>query len=215
LLPNFDAGWVSVQDGAAQQVIELLDLHVGHVVLDACAAPGGKTAHMLEHQPEIDLLALDIESTRLQRVDDSLKRLGLTAKTLTADAASPEAWWHGNAFDRILIDAPCTGSGVIRRHPDIKFLRKPADIPSLAAQQAYLLDKLWPLLKRGGRMVYTTCSIFTAENAHQIEAFLARHPDASLIKADQPPGRETPFGYQRLPGDDAFDGFFYACLQRS
>lgn len=214
-LPHFADGWVSVQDGAAQQVVSLLDLQPGMRVLDACAAPGGKTAHMLELVPDLSMLALDIDAQRLLRVTETLTRLGLTGKTVAADAADTANWWQGERFDRILIDAPCSGSGVIRRHPDIKLLRRPEDIDQLAARQQQLLDNLWSLLKPDGILVYTTCSVFDRENAGQIQAFLQRHSDARLIEAVQPPARKAQYGYQRLPGDDAFDGFYYACLQRS
>lgn len=213
-LPHFADGWVSVQDGAAQQVVSLLDLQPGMRVLDACAAPGGKTAHILELMPDLSMLALDIDAQRLLRVTETLTRLGLNGITLTADAADTANWWQGERFDRILIDAPCSGSGVIRRHPDIKLLRRPEDIDQLAARQQQLLDNLWPLLKPDGILVYTTCSVFDRENAGQIQAFLQRHNDARLIEAVQPPARKAQYGYQRLPGDDAFDGFYYACLQR-
>lgn len=213
-LPHFDDGWVSVQDGAAQQVMPLLDAQTGMKVLDACAAPGGKTAHLLESQADLSMLALDVDPLRLQRVEDTLTRLNLKATTLAADAADTTSWWQGEAFDRILIDAPCSGSGVIRRHPDIKLLRRPEDIDQLAARQQLLLDNLWPLLKPDGILVYTTCSVFDRENAGQIDAFLQRHADASLLEANHAPARKAQYGYQRLPGDDAFDGFFYACLQR-
>lgn len=213
-LPHFADGWVSVQDGAAQQVVSLLDLQSGMQVLDACAAPGGKTAHMLETVPDLSVLALDIDEQRLQRVTETLDRLSLNGQTETADAADTDSWWQGRLFDRILVDAPCSGSGVIRRHPDIKLLRRPDDIAQLALRQQQLLDNLWPLLKPDGILVYTTCSVFDRENAGQIHAFLQRHADASLIEANQAPARKARYGYQRLPGDDAFDGFFYACLQR-
>lgn len=213
-LPHFAEGWVSVQDGAAQLVAPLLKLESGMQVLDACSAPGGKTAHLLEIQPDLNLIALDIDAQRLLRVNETLTRLGLNAETWAADAANIDSWWQGRAFDRILIDAPCSGSGVIRRHPDIKLLRRPDDIDALIVRQKQLLDNLWPLLKPDGIMVYTTCSVFDRENAGQIHAFLQRHTDASLIDAFQAPARKAQCGYQRLPGDDAFDGFFYACLRR-
>ena len=213
-LPHFADGWVSVQDGAAQQVVPLLDLKSGMQVLDACAAPGGKTAHMLELVPDLSMLAMDIDAQRLLRVTETLDRLGLKGKTLAADAADTANWRQGESFDRILVDAPCSGSGVIRRHPDIKLLRRPEDIDQLAMRQQQLLDNLWLLLKPDGILVYTTCSVFDRENAGQIHSFLQRHADASLIEVDQPPARKAQYGYQRLPGDDAFDGFFYACLQR-
>lgn len=213
-LPHFSEGWVSVQDGAAQQVASLLDLSSGMEVLDACAAPGGKTAHMLETMPDLNVTALDIDEQRLQRVKETLSRLGFNAETIAADASETQSWWHGRQFDRILIDAPCSGSGVIRRHPDIKLLRRPEDIEQLANRQQQLLDNLWPLLKPNGILVYTTCSVFKRENTDQIHEFLQRHADARLIDVDPAPARKAQCGYQRLPGDDAFDGFFYACLQR-
>lgn len=215
LLPGFEQGWVSVQDGAAQQVLPLLDLLPGLKILDACAAPGGKTCHILEHHPDCDVLALDIDEKRLQRVKESLTRLHLTATTQCADAANIESWWQGQTFDRILIDAPCTGSGVIRRHPDIKLLRMAEDVAQLAQRQQQLLDALWPLLKPGGILVYTTCSVFKAENEHQIAAFLKRHAEAREWMPQSAPARKVANGFQRLPGDNVLDGFFYACLRRT
>lgn len=213
-LPGFFEGRASVQDGAAQLVASLLAIQAGQRILDACAAPGGKTGHILETAPDCHLLALDISEQRLGQVADNLSRLSLSATLQAANAADPDSWWDGHGFDRILIDAPCTGSGVIRRHPDIKLLRKPEDIDSLARTQQQLLDNLWPLLKPGGRIVYTTCSAFKQENEQQIEAFLQRHPDAEEIRPSHPPAQPRPFGFQRLPGDDVMDGFYYACLQR-
>lgn len=215
LLPGFEQGWVSVQDGAAQNVLPLLALQPGMQVLDACSAPGGKTCHILEAQPDCDVLALDIDETRLQRVRESLTRLNLTATTQCADAANIESWWQGQTFDRILIDAPCTGSGVIRRHPDIKLLRMPEDVAHLAHRQQQLLDALWPLLKPDGILTYTTCSVFKAENEHQIAAFLKRHADAREWLPHAAPARKAAYGYQRLPGDTVLDGFYYACLHRA
>lgn len=213
-LPGFSEGAVSVQDGAAQITARLLDIHKGQRILDACAAPGGKTGHILESEPKNDVIALDVSAERLQQVESNLSRLQLSATLKAADAAQTEVWWDGKPFDRILLDAPCTGSGVIRRHPDIKLLRRAEDIASLALQQQQLLDSLWPLLKPDGLMVYTTCSAFKQENEQQIEAFLQRHPDAEEVRPEQPPAQPRPFGYQRLPGDDIMDGFFYACLRR-
>lgn len=213
-LPGFDTGAVSVQDGAAQITARLLDIHSGQRILDACAAPGGKTGHILESAPDNTVVALDVSQERLQQVESNLSRLQLSATLKAADASQTDAWWDGELFDRILIDAPCTGSGVIRRHPDIKLLRRADDIASLAAQQQQLLDSLWPLLKADGLMVYTTCSAFKQENEQQIDAFLQRHPDAEEVRIEQPPAQARPFGYQRLPGDDIMDGFFYACLRR-
>lgn len=213
-LPGFDTGAVSVQDGAAQITARLLDIQSGQRILDACAAPGGKTGHILESAPDIKVIALDVSEDRLQQVESNLSRLRLSATLKAADAGQTDAWWDGELFDRILIDAPCTGSGVIRRHPDIKLLRRADDIASLAAQQQQLLDSLWPLLKADGLMVYTTCSAFKQENEQQIDAFLQRHTDAEEVRPEQPPAQARPFGYQRLPGDDIMDGFYYACLRR-
>lgn len=213
-LPGFFDGMASVQDGAAQLVAGLLDIQPGQRILDACAAPGGKTGHILEQAPDNQVIALDISDKRLESIAENLSRLNLSASLAAADAADTGLWWDGEAFDRILIDAPCTGSGVIRRHPDIKLLRRPEDIDQLAATQQQLLDNLWPLLKPGGLMVYTTCSAFKQENEQQIEAFLQRHPDAGEVRPDRPPAQTRPFGFQRLPGDDVMDGFYYACLQR-
>ena len=213
-LPGFFDGMASVQDGAAQLVAGLLDIQPGQRILDACAAPGGKTGHILEQAPDNQVIALDISDKRLESIAENLSRLNLSASLAAADAADTGLWWDGEAFDRILIDAPCTGSGVIRRHPDIKLLRRPEDIDQLAATQQQLLDNLWPLLKPGGLMVYTTCSAFKQENEQQIEAFLQRHPDAGEVRPDRPPAQPRPFGFQRLPGDDVMDGFYYACLQR-
>jgi 16S rRNA (cytosine967-C5)-methyltransferase len=213
-LPGFDTGAVSVQDGAAQITARLLDIQSGQLILDACAAPGGKTGHILESAPDIKVIALDVSEDRLQQVESNLSRLQLSATLKAADAGQTDVWWDGELFDRILIDAPCTGSGVIRRHPDIKLLRRADDSASLAAPQKQLLDSLWPLLKADGLMVYTTCSAFKQENEQQIDAFLQRHPDAEEVRPEQPPAQARPFGYQRLPGDDIMDGFYYACLRR-
>jgi 16S rRNA (cytosine967-C5)-methyltransferase len=213
-LPGFFDGSASVQDGAAQMVADLLAIQPGQRILDACAAPGGKTGHILEQAPDNYLMALDISDKRLESIAENLSRLNFSASLAAADAADTGLWWDGEAFDRILIDAPCTGSGVIRRHPDIKLLRRPEDIDQLAQTQQQLLDNLWPLLKPGGLMVYTTCSAFKQENEQQIEAFLQRHPDGAEVRPDKPPAQPRPFGFQRLPGDDVMDGFYYACLQR-
>jgi len=212
-LPGFIDGAVSVQDGAAQQVVDLLDLQPGQRILDACAAPGGKTCHILERFPSNQMTALDISDERLKQVDENLSRLHLSANCLAADASDIQNWWNGEQFDRILIDAPCSGSGVIRRHPDIKLLRTAEDIQQLARQQQDLLDKLWPLLKPDGLLVYTTCSAFKQENELQIEAFLLRQPDAMEHIPAVAPARRAGFGYQLLPGDNDLDGFYYACLR--
>jgi 16S rRNA (cytosine967-C5)-methyltransferase len=208
-LPGFFDGLVSVQDAAAQRAADLLDLQPGLRVLDACAAPGGKTAHMLERCADLaGVVAIDSDAGRLALVAENLTRLGLHATLIEADAAQPATWFDGEPFDRILVDAPCSATGVIRRHPDIKVLRRPADIAELAAGQSAMLDALWPLLKPGGRLVYATCSVLRTENVDVAERFAARTPDASL----------PPFGTARhvqlLPGEANTDGFYYACLDK-
>ncbi|EMR14217.1 16S rRNA methyltransferase B [Methylophaga lonarensis MPL] len=214
-LPGFEAGEVSVQDGAAQHVVRLMQLEPGLRILDACAAPGGKSCHMLEHKADIQLLAMDLDASRLKQISENASRLNLEISLLCADASQPESWWDGQLFDRILLDAPCSGTGVIRRHPDIKLLRRPEDIAQLALRQQQLLDALWPLVRAGGMMIYTTCSVMKQENEQQIEAFLQRHHDATELQIADAPAHRTHVGYQRLPGDDVMDGFYYACLQRS
>lgn len=211
-LPGFTEGHVSVQDGAAQQVANLLDLKPGLRILDACAAPGGKTCHILEYAPENEVIALDISANRLLQIEQNTERLQLQATLIASDARDVDNWWDGKLFDRILIDAPCSGTGVIRRHPDIKLLRRQDDIASLAEQQKQLLNTLWPLLKPDGLLVYTTCSALKQENEQQIEHFLQQHPEAQEQPASSAPAQQRPFGYQRLPGDDDLDGFYYACL---
>src|SRR5690606_29889070 len=185
-LPGFAAGDVSVQDAAAQLAAGLVAPGPGMRVLDACAAPGGKAGHLLEHCPEIDLTALDVAAARLERVRANLARLDLEANVLAGDARDPSAWWDGRPYDRILLDAPCTGSGVVRRHPDIKLLRRREDIEAMASRQRALLDALWPLLAPGGRLVYATCSVFRAENAAVVTAFLARHPEGRAVDLGEP-----------------------------
>ncbi|HVF34011.1 MAG TPA: 16S rRNA (cytosine(967)-C(5))-methyltransferase RsmB [Candidatus Saccharimonadia bacterium] len=217
-LPGFDQGDVSVQDGAAQLALELLDLAPGLRVLDACAAPGGKSAHVLERAPPgLTLVALDPRPERAERLAANFARLRLSGYELRiGDATEPAAWWDGRPFDRILVDAPCSGTGVIRRHPDIRLLRRSGDIAAHAALQARLLDALWPLLAGGGRLVYATCSVLADENARQIAAFLARTPAARAL--DAVPawfGRESGAGRQNLPGEGGMDGFYYAVLERT
>ncbi len=212
-LPGLAEGWLTVQDEAAQLAAPLLDPRPGDRVLDACAAPGGKALHILERQPEASLTALDRSSRRLQQVRDNLARGGCEAECRVGDAAEPERWWDGEPFQRILLDAPCTGTGVIRRHPDIKWLRDPADPERMAAVQRALLEALWRLLAPGGRLVYATCSILPAENEAVVADFLARQGDAAPGPAP-PAGRPTGAGYQILPGEGGMDGFFYACLER-
>jgi len=221
-LPGFVQGEVSVQDLAAQRAASLLlgtGLPAGARVLDACAAPGGKTAHLLELASEIDLLALDADSARLARVDDTLRRLGLAgpqAHTRAADARQVAQWWDGQPFDAILLDAPCTASGIVRRHPDIRWLRRPDDVRALAQTQAELLHALWPLLKPGGRLLYATCSIFRAEGSEQIDAFLQRQgPEAVRLDPDSP-GHLVPLADNGSTDPEAAlaDGFFYALLHK-
>lgn len=221
-LPGFADGDVSVQDAAAQRAAPLLlagaPLPAGARVLDACAAPGGKTAHLLE-LADLAVLALDHDATRLARVDDTLQRLHLRATTQVGDAGHPDTWWDGQPYDAILLDAPCTASGIVRRHPDVRWLRRASDVPTLAALQAKMLDALWPLLKPGGRMLYCTCSVFKAEGQAQIDAFLQRQTDARLLPPPASPGHLLP-----LPDNEMAvagcapaatgDGFFYALLHK-
>jgi 16S rRNA (cytosine967-C5)-methyltransferase len=212
-LPGFDDGLASVQDGAAQLAADYLDLHDGQRVLDACAAPGGKSAHILERR-DVDLTALDIDGERLSRVGNGLDRLGLDARLVTGDAAHPDDWWDGRRFDRILIDAPCSATGVIRRHPDIRWLRRDEDIDRLATLQGTILDALWPLLEPGGILVYATCSLLRVENDEQARAFLERHADAREIENADMPGRPARPGRQILPGEHGCDGFYYLAARR-
>ena len=215
VLPGFADGAVSVQDGAAQLAAVLLDLSPGQRVLDACAAPGGKTAHILESEPALaGLTAVDIDAQRVRRIHAGLDRLGLKAEVLTGDAAQPQQWWDGMRYDRILLDAPCSASGVIRRHPDIKLLRRPADITALAAQQAAMLEAMWPLLSAGGMLLYTTCSILAEENEHQVARFLSDHADAESRVPDAGWGRACVHGRQLLSGEDDMDGFYFACIYK-
>lgn len=214
-LPGFAAGRVSVQDAAAQCVVEAMDVQPGQRVLDACAAPGGKTAALAERMPGIALVAVERDPARCARLRDTLARCRVDAELIVADASQPDTWWDGVRFDRILIDAPCTGTGVIRRHPDIKTLRRPEDVAALAAEQARLLDALWPLLAPGGRLTYATCSVLAAENQAQIAAFRQRTPQARPLPLDLPGFRPAGLGWQHLSGDDDMDGFYYASLQRS
>jgi 16S rRNA (cytosine967-C5)-methyltransferase len=211
-LPNFDKGYASVQDGSAQLVADLLDIKPNQRILDACAAPGGKTCHILEIQPENTVIALDIAPKRLQQIKQNTDRLHLNAKLIAADATIIDSWWDGKKFDRILVDAPCSGTGVIRRHPDIKLLRRSEDIANLVEKQRLLLESLWPLLNTGGLLVYTTCSALKQENEQQIMNFLQQHPETQEKKTSKPPASRASIGYQRLPGDDELDGFYYACI---
>lgn len=219
-LPGFAQGHCSVQDTAAQLAAGLLldgrSWTPTDRVLDACAAPGGKTAHLLE-RADVDLLALDVDPRRCERIHDNLQRLGLNAEVRAADAARPASWWDGRPFDAILLDAPCTASGIVRRHPDVRWLRRVSDVDQLVTIQRQLLEALWPLLKPGGRLVYCTCSVFLAEGAEQVQAFLERHTDA----------RQRPSVGHLLPGlagrrsefndnpAGGYDGFFFACIDKA
>jgi 16S rRNA (cytosine967-C5)-methyltransferase len=214
-LPGFQQGLVSVQDAGAQMAAELLDARAGERVLDACSAPGGKTAHILERAGgELDLTALDADPARLERVRDNLRRLGLPARIVQGDAAAPEAAWTRSRYERILLDAPCSATGVIRRHPDIKWLRRDGDIGTLAALQARMLNALWPLLAPGGTLLYATCSLLPEENDEQIRAFLSRRGDARAKPIDARWGEWLSFGRQTLTGDNGADGFYYAVLEK-
>ena len=211
-LPGFSDGDCSVQDAAAQRAAWLLAPQAGDWILDGCAAPGGKTAHLLELQPELaGVIAVDADAQRLQRVHENLQRLQLRAEVIHGDASTPDQWWSGPAFDRILLDAPCSATGVIRRHPDIKWLRRPADIAELVALQAKILTALWCKLKPGGTLLYATCSVLPEENSQQIQAFLSSHADARLVPLHPTDTPQTP-GQQLLPGDGNMDGFYYAKL---
>jgi 16S rRNA (cytosine967-C5)-methyltransferase len=214
-LPGFAQGTVSVQDAAAQLATILLDPQAGERILDACAAPGGKTLHLLQQQPELaSLLALDSDAQRLQRVQQNLDRAGVSAQLQQGDAGQPQTWWDGQAFDRILLDAPCSATGVIRRHPDIKLLRRPEDLPRLAHTQAQILGALWPLLKAGGMLLYATCSVLKIENDQQIQTFLQQHADARCLPIAADWGHAQGCGRQILPGEQGMDGFYYALIYK-
>jgi 16S rRNA (cytosine967-C5)-methyltransferase len=214
LLPNFSEGWVSVQDTAAQLAAALLQVQAGQRVLDACAAPGGKTAHILEAQSQLkELVAVDNDALRLQRVSENLLRLNLSATLILGDAAKPEEWWDGQLFERILLDAPCSALGVIRRHPDIKLLRRAEDIAPLQVLQQAMLMALWPLLAAGGLLLYATCSILKRENELQIQQFLTTHDDAVAVPIHADWGIAG-IGRQILTGELAMDGFYYALLRK-
>lgn len=207
-LPGFDQGWVTVQDASAQGCMTFLEPQNGEHILDLCAAPGGKTTHILEVAPEAQVLAVDVDEQRLSRVYDNLKRLGMKAEVKQGDGRFPAQWCGEQRFDRILLDAPCSATGVIRRHPDIKWLRRDRDIAELAKLQAEILDAVWPHLKQGGTLVYATCSILPEENSQQVAAFLTRTADARLSVT----GTSDHPGQQNLPGMEDGDGFFYAKL---
>ena len=227
-LPGFDEGLVSVQDAAAQCAAHLLDPQAGDRILDACAAPGGKTGHLLELAPELaELTAVDVSPERLTRVTQNLQRLGLPARVLTGDAGEPSRWWDGQPFDRILLDVPCSATGVIRRHPDIKLLRRPEDIAALAVRQLQLLRSLWPLLMPGGRLLYASCSVLRAETTALVADFLADQPQASdvtqavsatrlkSVASVEMNGPVTGPGLRIAAGTAGMDGFYYAVLQKA
>ncbi|MCV6614367.1 MAG: 16S rRNA (cytosine(967)-C(5))-methyltransferase RsmB [Cellvibrionaceae bacterium] len=213
VLPGFSQGWASVQDEAAQLAAELMELQPGQRILDACCAPGGKTCHILEREPSSQVLAIDLEPKRLARVQENLERLQLKAELVTADASS-DSWWDGQQFDRILLDAPCSATGVIRRHPDIKILRKPANIDELVTLQGQILRALWPKLKPGGILVYATCSVLPAENEAQVERFLEAEASAEAMPIKANWGLAQTFGRQLFPRAGGGDGFYYARMQK-
>lgn len=213
-LPGFAQGAVSVQDLSAQQVADALAAAPGARVLDACAAPGGKSAHLLERDPSLKLLALDVDARRLQRIVETFARTGVgaDAQVKAADATDLSAWWDGTPFDAVLLDAPCSATGIIRRQPDVLLHRRPQDIDALVALQARLLDALWKVLRPGGVLLYSTCSILRRENGQQVAAFLARTPDAQQQALPEAFGHDDQGARQRLPGEHGGDGFFFARL---
>lgn len=213
-LPGFSNGEFVVQDAAAQLSAEILAPENSQRILDACCAPGGKTTHLLQLAPKSKLTAIDSEQSRLLRVEENLKRLKQSATVICGDASTPATWWDGAEFDRILLDAPCSATGVIRRHPDIKLLRRDTDIDNLTALQLNILTALWPLLKPGGRLLYCTCSILRAENEQQIAQFLAKQSDAKEVSISLPLGQQGLHGIQVLPGDSGCDGFYYCLLEK-
>lgn len=213
-LPGYTEGEFSVQDASAQRVADLLDLRDGLRVLDACTAPGGKAAHILE-RADVELLALDRDAARLPRVQVNLARLGLDAEVRAGDASAPEMWWNGHPFDRILLDAPCSATGILRRQPDVRLHRRAGDIATSSATQSRLLNALWPLLARGGRLVYATCSLLRAENEVVLAQFLEARTDAHALGLDESFGIAAGVGRQNLPGAGGMDGFFYAAVEKT
>jgi len=213
-LPRFDEGWASVQDLGAQQAASLLALRPGLRLLDACAAPGGKALHLLENSEDCELTAIDISSERLLQVEENLRRCGREAHLIQADCSTEPSWWDERPFDRILLDAPCSGSGVIGHHPDIKLLRRATDIGQFAAQQYRLLQRLWPLLADGGQLLYCSCSIMAEENQRLIERFLASTTTAQALPIAASWGQPCGAGRQLLPNEGVNDGFFYALLSK-
>ncbi|NNL07535.1 MAG: 16S rRNA (cytosine(967)-C(5))-methyltransferase RsmB [Gammaproteobacteria bacterium] len=213
-LPGFNDGLVSVQDAAAQLAAPLLDVKLGERVLDLCAAPGGKTCHILEMTPNIDMTAVELKAERMQRVRQNLERLGLKARVVVGDATDVSGWWDRKPFDRILVDAPCSASGVIRRHPDIKSLRQPDDLDSLTEIQRQILLQAWRMLRPGGVLLYVTCSVFKRENQRQIETLLSTTEAAEESVADVDWGLACSHGRQLLPGESEGDGFYFARLKK-
>jgi 16S rRNA (cytosine967-C5)-methyltransferase len=212
-MPGFEDGLFAVQDGAAQVAADLADLHDGVRVLDACAAPGGKACHLLE-RADIDLTALEFDAARAERIRQNLMRLRLNAKVVVGDAGAPKGWWNGQPFDRILIDAPCSATGVLRRRPDVRLHRRESDIGAMHAQQRRILSALWPLLAPGGRLAYITCSVLRAENEAIVGEWLAAQPEAQALPFTLPVGQAAAIGWQILPGDGDLDGMYYAVLQK-
>jgi len=216
-LPKFEQGWVTVQDAAAQLVVDLMSLEPNMVVLDGCAAPGGKTTHILQREPSTRLTSVEKSESRLKRIEQTLERLNMECQLTCADIIEHQTWWNGELFDRILIDVPCSASGVIRRNPDIKLHRKKLDLTNIVELQAKILAQTWKLLKPGGRLVYATCSIFKDENEKQIEHFVKKH-DAKLIRLEQVIDsklhRHSEIGHQIFPGDFQMDGFYLCCLEK-
>jgi 16S rRNA (cytosine967-C5)-methyltransferase len=213
-MPGFDDGLFAVQDGAAQVAADLADLGDGLRVLDACAAPGGKACHLLE-RADIQLTALEFDAARAERIRQNLMRLRLDAKIVVGDAGAPKGWWNGQPFDRILIDAPCSATGVLRRRPDVRLHRRESDIAAMHAQQRRILAALWPLLAPGGRLVYVTCSVLRAENEAIVAELQAAHADLQALSFTLPAGQAATIGWQILPGDGDLDGMYYAVLQKS
>ncbi|GMR19434.1 MAG: 16S rRNA (cytosine(967)-C(5))-methyltransferase RsmB [Gammaproteobacteria bacterium] len=212
-LPGFDLGWVSVQDEGAQRAASIISMQTGQRVLDACAAPGGKSAHLLEHYPGIVLTALEKEAVRGHLIQDNFKRLGLQANIVIGDARQPGDWWDQTPYNHIIVDAPCSATGIIRRHPDIKLHRTSRDLAQLGTIQRQILHALWPLLASGGKLLYITCSVLPEENEQQLSAFLQQHTDATEIPLSF--GHRLQTGCQLLPGDGEHDGFYYALLKKS
>ncbi|MFB3045249.1 MAG: 16S rRNA (cytosine(967)-C(5))-methyltransferase RsmB [Acidiferrobacterales bacterium] len=214
VLPQFAQGSVSVQDAGAQLAAPLLQLKPSQRALDACAAPGGKLCHMLERCPRTDIVALEKDPARIALIEENLARLQLHATVVVGDAANPNSWWDDQQFDCILADVPCSTTGVVRRHPDIKVRRNTDDLRRLTAIQSNIIEGLWPLVRSGGKLLYVTCSILAAENEGQMSTFLARHADAATVALSLPVGIPRKLGIQLLPGQQGMDGFYYACLQK-